>query len=446
MPRFTRLISTLVLAVLSFSISAKVIQVLPGHNTMQPALAQLVNGDTLVLVDGTYTVDSTPTLTVSATIRSISPGVRPRLVMTNGSGGSALTVSSTSTLAIIQGIDFVTHPLTNGAISGLSSSAVTLRLIDTRISDFLSVNTGSSVIVGNDLPGRTTVFGSHTVFAGNTIIGTGASIRSTISYIIGNRFACTSRVLANGTNQKPCTLLSVGSDVNYVVANRFEHDVDGLLSFVEGDTIRALNVTGTNRHIYNNLFDFKGGGMYFTAAGIVQAINTTGTSGINDIANNLVVFSGSMPAPSKVESSAINLVGVGRATNNMVVDFAGLALSSNNDLIEYVYNLCSGVGDLGKCTPDNNNVSTAPQFAETTNYTLAAGSPAVNGGDPGLHLSDLDGTRSDIGLHGGRFGFLQYDLQRADSGKPYLYPLFDEVNLTNLNEVVVKAISIARFK
>jgi hypothetical protein len=229
-----------------------------------------------------------------------------------------------------------------------------------------------------------------------------------------------------------------------VVANRFEHDVDGLLSFVEGDTIRALNVTGTNRHIYNNLFDFKGGGMYFTAGGIVQAINTT--NGINDVANNLVVFSGNMLAPSKLESTAINLVGVGRATNNMVVHFAGVALSSNNDLIEYVYNLCSGVGDLGKCTPDNNNVSTAPQFAETKIYTLAAGSPAVNGGDPGLHLSDLDGTRSDIGLHGGRFGFLQYDLQRADSGKPYLYPLFDEVNLTNLNEVVVKAISIARFK
>jgi hypothetical protein len=176
MPRFTRPISTLVLAVLSFSISAKVIQVLPGHNTMQPALAQLVNGDTLVLVDGTYTVDSTPTLTVSATIRSISPGVRPRLVMTNGSGGSALTVSSTSTLAIIQGIDFVTHPLSNGAISGLSSSAVTLRLIDTRISDFLNVNTGSSVIVGNNLPGATTVRGSSTVFAGNTVSGTGASI------------------------------------------------------------------------------------------------------------------------------------------------------------------------------------------------------------------------------------------------------------------------------
>jgi len=47
----------------------------------------------------------------------------------------------------------------------------------------------------------------------------------------------------------------------------------------------------------------------------------------------------------------------------------------------------------------NGNVSIDPMFADTTEYTLAPGSPLIDAGDPAI--LDPDGSRSDMGAHGG---------------------------------------------
>ncbi|XOV89511.1 MAG: hypothetical protein ACFHX7_06405 [Pseudomonadota bacterium] len=447
-----RTILTVALISLVSSVQAKVIQVLPGHNTLQPAIDQLVNGDTLVLVDGTYTHDSTITLSVSATIRSISPGIRPRIVRVGT--GNVLFIDGAASAVVVQGLKFSSSISSSAAQCTFHSRAVELRMIDNIVECGLIIDVGENVVVvGNSFLDNGSITISNpgqSLFAGNTIQrGTsgfnlnGGSLST--AYVIGNQFSCTS-FINQATNGKSCTMLSLGNNgTRYVVANRFMHDVDGVTAFDANDSVRAIHSTSSGkRFIYNNLIEFKDGDEYFSPAGIVQGIGVTGSS-VNDIANNLVIYKGGMPEPTKGDA-AIYVEGVGRATNNMVVGYAGTALASNDDILEFVYNLCSGVGDLGLCTPDKNNLSVAPQFAEEVDYTLAGGSPAVNGGDPGLHLSDLDGTRSDIGLHGGRFGFLQFDQQRAASDKPYIYPLFDEINLSNLNAVEVKAVSVARFK
>jgi len=446
-----RTLLTIVLSIFVLTVHAKVIQVLPGHNTLQPAIDQLVNGDTLVLVDGTYTYDTSITIDVSATIRSISPGIRPRVIQSQNN--VTFTLSGSATVAVFQGLDFsAANATANDPGCTLSFSALELRLIDNVVKCHVQVTgSGNSVIVGNSLVGNngqvTVSTNGHHLVAGNLIRTGNNSFHASsgdVIYIIGNRFECNS-FSNQSVNAKSCTMLRLSNGPKYVVANRFIHNVNGLLAFDANDTIRAITSSGSGiRNIQNNLFEFNGGDQFFSAAGIVQAINLTGAT-VNEIANNLVIYKGAMPLPGNGDA-AVYAEGVGRATNNMVVDYAGTAMDSNGDILEFVYNLCSGVGNLGLCTPDKNNLSTAPLFAEEMDYTLASGSPALNGGDPGLHLSDLDGSRSDIGLHGGRIGFLQYDQQRNISDKPYIYPLFDEINLSNLNAVEVKAISIARFK
>ena len=48
---------------------------------------------------------------------------------------------------------------------------------------------------------------------------------------------------------------------------------------------------------------------------------------------------------------------------------------------------------------EDGNMAVDPRIEDETTYRLRAESPLVDQGDPAL--MDLDGTRSDIGLHGG---------------------------------------------
>ena len=138
----------------------------------------------------------------------------------------------------------------------------------------------------------------------------------------------------------------------------------------------------------------------------------------------------------------------GRATNNMIVG-RGMYGMTGPEYVEMRNNLCFNnnvVGSSDQCVSDSRNIIADPQFAELTNFTLSADSPAVDACDPQLRFTDLDGSRADIGLHGGPLGFLQYDSQRAPSDKPYLYPLFDQIDLSNIEAVNLEVISVARFK
>lgn len=74
-----------------------------------------------------------------------------------------------------------------------------------------------------------------------------------------------------------------------------------------------------------------------------------------------------------------------------------------NDIVVHPFgNACFGTG----CTPYNltgihGNISADPQFVDSlaNNFALQCGSQAINAGD--VFLSDVDGSRSDMGVYGG---------------------------------------------
>lgn len=50
---------------------------------------------------------------------------------------------------------------------------------------------------------------------------------------------------------------------------------------------------------------------------------------------------------------------------------------------------------------DGTNLTSAPLFTDTSSYLLKSASPCRNAGDPDPAFEDLDGSRNDMGLHGG---------------------------------------------
>lgn len=105
------------------------------------------------------------------------------------------------------------------------------------------------------------------------------------------------------------------------------------------------------------------------------------------------------------------------------------------------------------CYPSNSAcgsqaLAVDPKFIDTTNYKLAAGSPAIDAGPPDPLLSDLDRTRNDMGPHGGPWPIDQFDAQRDPSYTgPFIYPLFDaNASLQDSNTLQVRALGVARLR
>lgn len=438
-------ISTIVL-LFSLSVQAKVIQVLPGHNTLQPAFEQAINGDTVVLVEGNYTTDGYVQVTAAITLRSISPEVTP-VVFIDYNRTIQFDAQGPVT---VQGVHFASSVV--DGICSITFSAEQNHLINNRFST-CSVQAGkASYVVGNgfyNAPFSTfnsvfSLFGSNTV---STSKGNGTpavQISGAESYLIGNTVSCLST-----STSKNCSGITVIGNRAYVVANRINHRVSELLSFGTSTFINMLNVAASQNYVSSNLVHFLSGDNFFTAAGKVQPIIA---SGISNVVNNVVYVTGDMAEATDVDNSiGIRMFGasvIGDVQNNIVANFPGTAMSSDNqvDALEFKFNLCYNNKDNSACDAAKGNLIADPLFVDTTHFILSNTSPAINTGNPVLHLSDLNGSRADMGIHGGKYGFSQYDVQRAASDNPYIYPLFSEVNLTKVDEVTVKAVSIARFK
>jgi len=79
----------------------------------------------------------------------------------------------------------------------------------------------------------------------------------------------------------------------------------------------------------------------------------------------------------------------------MLGDSAKFQIAFNN----VVANVAGNYRDISNLTGINGNVSFNPMFADTTTFKLKPGSPLIDSGDS--LITDLDGTRSDIGVWGG---------------------------------------------
>lgn len=88
--------------------------------------------------------------------------------------------------------------------------------------------------------------------------------------------------------------------------------------------------------------------------------------------------------------------------NSIIAGHTGNAVVALGPAPGWAYNdtFPASFSGMGDPTGSSGNISSDPVFADVdTRFALAAGSPCVNAGDPALE--DNDGTRADMGRHGG---------------------------------------------
>ena len=110
------------------------------------------------------------------------------------------------------------------------------------------------------------------------------------------------------------------------------------------------------------------------------------------------------------------------------------------------YNDC--YNNASDCGNTDGNINVDSDFVDSIDYVLSTGSsPAIDAGPENEHLNDLDGSRNDMGVHGGSSPMGQYKAQLNPAvTAPYVYPVFKDVQTLSGAQVEVTAIGVARFK
>lgn len=235
------------------------------------------------------------------------------------------------------------------------------------------------------------------------------------STIIGNRF--TTSIDRNGTNSTPRSpgILHIENAAALIRNNVFTLTSATSVSGYPVSSLRAIDLAdvGSEVRIHNNVIDFRN----VNLGGSVNAAE------------------GAIAIRRHVESVSGNVfLGLQHAAVNVDV---GIQATIADNLCHQVVGSCPGTGA----------VTANPLFANaaTGNYHLQAGSPAINAGPQSPYLLDIDGTRNDIGAHGGPFDLDQFDVQRGASTQPFVYPLFDANRSIDGNgNLQIRLIGVAR--
>lgn len=436
----------------SVSVSAKVIQVLPGFNTLQAAFDQTDHGDTVVLIDGVYTTSVNLTIAKSITLRAQTPGIYPVVELANES----LTVNSFALYSVIQGIHFRNTANSSALVMDSGKNTLVGNLFN---GVGVQLNR-TSYFIGNDFTKRDgrgvlSSFGPLTYVAANRFTNMQSDqsgtvrMSSTANYLVGNSFSCSG---VASTASEECFQVNSGGAKAYVVGNLFTLAISQITTLDEtlnAHFVRFLDMRSTESTVASNIFTYavSAGTLGRLKSNIPLAVSG-GTRHV--IHNNVFYGQGDLPS---VDGEAIAIASSSvttRVSNNVILNWQGPAYDRrDNEAIvnRFLNNICFGANtDTSACIAEDDNQIVDPGFDNLTDFLLASGSAAIDTGEILQHLSDIDGSRGDIGIHGGPFGFSQFYDQRLDGTKPYIFPLFDETKLLNIDELTVKAVSVARFK
>jgi hypothetical protein len=272
-------------------------------------------------------------------------------------------------------------------------------------SRFFRFNASSVHILGNQL--NLDVGGYYSTYP--------VTVERGFSTIIGNRF--TTSIDRNGTNSTPRSpgILHIENAAALIRNNVFTLTSATSVSGYPVSSLRAIDLAdvGSEVRIHNNVIDFRN----VNLGGSVNAAE------------------GAIAIRRHVESVSGNVfLGLQHAAVNVDV---GIQATIADNLCHQVVGSCPGTGA----------VTANPLFANaaTGNYHLQAGSPAINAGPQSPYLLDIDGTRNDIGAHGGPFDLDQFDVQRGASTQPFVYPLFDANRSIDGNgNLQIRLIGVAR--
>jgi len=416
---------------------AAIIPVSPGINTLQTAITTAADGDVLELVSGTY-AGVVNMFGKNLTIRAV-PGSTP-LVPDN------VQVSSAHRL-VLQGLSF-----SEDVVVSTGNAGATLVVLQSTFKDaVVQCNGVKCIIVGNRFDPQSNlgsswefnaIGGSNTVesvFAGNemqsrafsTISGNAYfSFHGGSSHIVGNRFLLDS--VDDYHQNSGRSQLRVESGVVAILGNRFEMLLDTAHSTNNVYTTSTVGIGNATVLIRNNAFTLV------SASGISQdttgyrvsalhAINVMPNGGEVQILNNVFDYRDTSFGASvnPAQGAILAQRHVQKIEGNVFLGIKHGAVELGSGAFANVANnLCH---QIGSTCPGAAAISANPLFADSTvgDYHLQPGSPAIDAGPGSPYLVDIDGTRNDMGAHGGPFDLDQFDVQRGPGTLPFVYPLFD---------------------
>lgn len=188
---------------------------------------------------------------------------------------------------------------------------------------------------------------------------------------------------------------------NRIVDNGAWNQSAGITISLSGNaTARLYNNLVLNNTVYN-----AGSGAGLNASG-VGSVGGTIQLYNNVFAGNNKQFSDN--DPDAVGLSSLNVV----AKNNIFFMNGGGNVAIRFQFMETQDFSYNDVWEPNATSPTSGvvlgpgNLQADPLFINQTDYFLASGSPCIDTGDPAPPFNDLDGTRNDMGIHGGPQGTL----------------------------------------
>ncbi len=246
-----------------------------------------------------------------------------------------------------------------------------------------------------------------------------------------------------------------------MVANRIDSDISIGASIQDGHYVMVYVNANVHSIIKNNLLTYTLPAEHqpdpldplsaSLGVGRVAIVDVLATNKAAVVENNTIDYG--MDADTityKTDSEVIETDSAITVRNNVVVnttrDLVGFtnAYAETNSVVEF--NLCDNV-IAEMCGADDDVIGDA-LFVDNDDYMAAAGSAAIDSGDPDGVFNDVDGTRNDLGVYGGTFPLDQYDVQRNDGRlEPYLYPLFEPKKAVSSDgKLNVRVVGLARSK
>jgi hypothetical protein len=448
MSRKLILLSTLFLLLGTTAAQAATTIVAPGIGALKAAVDAAADGDILLLQNGNYDLNDNIDVDVGITIRPQDNTQQPVIVLNN----RTITLSHSIGTTTLQKLTFIG----NGFVSTTSSSKK-LNILENTFTDVrLSLGHAAApcYVIGNSsqrsgaaTSGYIVSLGAACYTAGNTFLGT-RSFTARSGYFIGNKVSA-SHGNSNG----------IGIFAAYAIGNEFIRNLDtnppiGLNNDYSVATFNApqqTGLTGKWPHIANNIFRVIGslGSAPGSAIKTMMAVNLSTSS---QLQNNVIDY-GQFLWPTQSEQGMIHVNSNSTIQGNIVIN------GSNNSMpaIAFVndtertqsnvsHNDCHN--NASDCGNTDGNINLDPDFVDSIDYVLSSGSsPAIDAGPTNEHLNDLDGSRNDMGVHGGSSPITQYKDQLDPAvTAPYVYPVFQDVQTLSGAQVEVTAIGVARFK
>ncbi len=421
--------------------------VTPGIGTLKTAVDAAAEGDILLLQTGNYNLNANINVAVGITIRPEDNTHQPRIILNNYN----ILLNHTAGSTTLQKLEVI------GAGQVYTSNAKAINILENNFTDtrlnFYNISS-FCYFIGNHAQrsaGATSGFdvtlGASCYVAGNTFEKT-HTFTTYSGYFIGNKVST-----SHAQN------VAMNLYTAYVIGNEFIRDLDtNPPTYANSDYNLAVfnaptqsGLTGKWPLISNNIFRVIGalGSAPGSPIKDMVAVNLATSSQLH---NNIIDYA-AFQWSTGGDHGMIYVGSNSTVQGNIVINGSnnGMpAITFINDTertqSDASYNDC--FNNAGNCGSTDGNISIDPDFVDFIDYVLSPGSsPAIDAGPANEHLNDLDGSRNDMGVHGGPHPISQYRNQLNPAATaPFVYPVFKDIQTLSGAQVEVTAIGVARFK